>query len=106
MSEIQLHDKKLPTIQELYENTDLAIQHDDFNVLLSQNPPAKWVKTNKFANNSKYLPIDKVEWLLRRIFKEFKIEITGQGQAFNGVWVSVRVHYKHPVTGSGLFMTV
>ena len=67
--------------------------------MLSQNPPAQWVKINKFANGSKYLPIDKVEWLLRRIFKEFRIEITGQGQAFNGIWVSVRVHYKHPVTG-------
>lgn len=98
-NKVQVHDKKLPTIQELYDNTDLAIKHDDLNVLLSQNPPAQWVKINKFANGSKYLPIDKVEWLLRRIFKEFRIEITGQGQAFNGVWVSVRVHYKHPVTG-------
>lgn len=98
-NKVQVHDKKLPTIQELYDNTDLAIKHDDLNVLLSQNPPTQWVKINKFANGSKYLPIDKVEWLLRRIFKEFRIEITGQGQAFNGVWVSVRVHYKHPVTG-------
>lgn len=98
-NKVQIKRSKAPTIQELYDNTDLAIKHDELNVLLSQNPPASWVKTNKYANNSKYLPIDKVEWLLRRIFKEFRIEITGQGVAFNGVWVTVRVHYKHPVTG-------
>lgn len=98
-NKVQIKKSKAPTIQELYDNTELAIKHDELNVLLSQNPPASWVKTNKYANNSKYLPIDKVEWLLRRIFKEFRIEITGQGVAFNGVWVTVRVHYKHPVTG-------
>lgn len=95
---IQISEKKLPTIQELYENTDLAIKHDDFNVLMNQEPPASWVKVNKYAGNSHYLPIEKVEWLLRRIFKQFRIEITGQGVAFNGVWVTVRVHYVHPVT--------
>lgn len=93
----------MPTIQELYENTDLAIKHDDFNVLMNQEPPASWVKVNKYAGNSHYLPIEKVEWLLRRIFKQFRIEITGQGVAFNGVWVTVRVHYKHPVTNEWEF---
>ena len=95
---IQLHEKKLPTIQELYENTDLAIKHDDLAVLLNQNPPQSWVKKHPYIKDHLYLPIDKVEWLLRRIFKQYRIEITGQGVAFNGVWVTVRVHYKHPVT--------
>ena len=45
-----------------------------------------------------YLPIEKVEYLLRKIFKAYRIEITGQGSAFNGVWVTVRVHYFSPVT--------
>lgn len=95
---IQLHEKKLPTIQDLYENTDLAIKHDDLAVLLNQNPPQSWVKRHPYIKDHDYLPIDKVEWLLRRIFKQYRIEITGQGVAFNGVWVTVRVHYKHPVT--------
>lgn len=95
---IQLHERKVPTIQEIYDDTDLAIKLDDLNVLLNQEPPASWVKVNKYAGNSKYLPIEKVEWLLRRIFKQNRIEITGQGTAFNGVWVTVRVHYLHPIT--------
>jgi len=43
------------------------------------------------------MPIDKVEYLLRKIFKLYRIEITGQGTSFNGVWVTVRVHYFHPI---------
>ena len=34
--------------------------------------------------------------MLRKIFKKYQIEITGQGTSFNGVWVTVRVHYYHP----------
>ena len=45
------------------------------------------------------MPIERVEYLLKTIFKRYRIEITGQGTAFNGVWVTVRVHYVHPVTG-------
>lgn len=74
-------------------------KNEDLNLYLDADVPEKWIKVNKFAGNSKYLPIDKVEWLLRKIFKQFRIEITGQGVAFNGVWVSVRIHYLHPVTG-------
>ena len=95
---IQLHERKVPTIQEIYDDTDLAIKLDDLNVLLNQEPPASWVKVNKYAGNSRYLPIEKIEWLLRRIFKQNRIEITGPGPAFNGVWVTVRVHYLHPIT--------
>jgi len=41
--------------------------------------------------------------MLRKIFKVFRIEITGQGTAFNGVWVTVRVHYLNPTTGEMSF---
>jgi hypothetical protein len=40
---------------------------------------------------------------LKTIFKQYKIEITGQGQSFNGVWVTVRVHYLHPISGEWQF---
>lgn len=106
-------------IVELYEQSNTladAFGHDSLNAILSHEPPATWVKEhpyikqeisdgkgNKIKVPYKYLPIDKVEYLLRRIFKAYKIEITGQGTAFNGVWVSVRVHYLNPVTGEWLY---
>ncbi|MCT3817109.1 hypothetical protein HZQ56_14235 [Elizabethkingia anophelis] len=110
-SEIQ----KLPTIADLTTDIEQAWKNDQLNFLLSKNPPSKWIAKHPFikkevvVNGSKqkvpyeYLPIDKVEHLLRKIFKEYKIEITGQGTAFNGVWVTVRVHFKSPINGEWYF---
>lgn len=88
----------LPTIAELTQDTDLAYVSDQFNLLLNQSPPTQWVKEHPYIKGYKYVPIDKVEHLLRKIFKNYRIEITGQGTAFNGVWVTVRVHYLNPVS--------
>jgi len=90
---------KLPTLAELYSDADMALHKDSLNYLLNQQPPASWVKEHPYIRGYKYLPIDKVEYLLRKIFKSYKIEILSQGTAFNAVWVTVRVHFKDPVTG-------
>lgn len=102
---IEVHKSKLPSIQELYDNDqlELMVNVDNFNVILNSPPPASWVKVHPYISGYKYLPIQKVEWLLRRIFKRYKIEITEQGVAFNGVWVTVRVHYFHPILKEWMF---
>lgn len=102
----QLTEYKPLTTLELFEGSDSlseAFANDSLNAILSSQPKAEWVKEHPFIKNHKYLPIDKVEYLLRRIFKAYKIEITGQGTAFNGVWVTVRVHYLNPATGDWSF---
>ena len=86
----------LPKIQDLYSDKLATVRNDQFMTLLNQPPKAEWVKENKYANNAKYLPIERIEWLLKSIFKRYRIEITGQGQSFNGVWVTVRLHYFNP----------
>jgi len=90
---------KLPTLNELFEDSlEVAGKSEGLNAILNANPPDKWVREHPFIKGHKYLPIDKVEYLLRKIFKRYQIEITGQGTAFNGVWVTVRVHYFSPAT--------
>ena len=89
----------LPKIQELYSDKLTAQKNDAFVALMNQQPKPVWVKTHPFIKNYKYLPIERVEFLLKTIFKRYRIEITGQGTSFNGVWVTVRVHYLHPLTG-------
>lgn len=88
----------LPSIKKLYSNTELALKNDQLTTLLNQQPKKEWVKKHPFISNYKYLPISVVEFLLKSIFKKYSIEITGQGQSFNGVWVTVRVHYMNPIT--------
>jgi hypothetical protein len=89
----------LPTLADLTQDIEIAYKNDRLNLLLNQQPPAKWVKEHPFIRGYKYLPIDKVEYLLTRIFKTYEIEITGQGTAFNGVWVTVRLKVINPTNG-------
>lgn len=84
----------LPTLAELYEeNIELAFKQDRFNQLVNSDPKQEWVKVNKYANNSKYIPIGIVETLLQKIFKQYRVEVIREGVMFNSVYVTVRLHY-------------
>ena len=89
---------KLPTLQELYSNVESAQKEDAFLVLMNKEPAQSWVKIHPFVQNYKYLPIDKIEFLLKKIFKNYKIEVLKTGLLFNAIEVSVRVWYLHPIT--------
>lgn len=85
-------------LADLYKDIDLMKDVDSLQYILNQPPKAEWVKVHPYIKNWKYLPIDKVEFLLRRIFKRYKIEVLREGTAFNGVYVVARIHYMNPIT--------
>lgn len=97
-TEVALNDK-LPTLQDLYNDKVTTLQADQLTVILNQKPPETWIKTHPYITKYRYLPIDKIEFLLKKIFKRYRIEVLREGQSFNGVWVTVRVHYLNPITG-------
>jgi hypothetical protein len=88
----------LPTLADLTADLEHSYKNDTLNYLLNQQPPSAWVKKHPFIQNYNYLPIDKVEHLLRKIFKQYKIEVLKTGQLFNSVEVHVRVHFLNPTT--------
>jgi hypothetical protein len=88
-----------PTIEELTKDIEGAWRDDAFKALMNQPPPDKWLKKNKFAKDALYLPIDKVEYLMDKIFRRWRVEVLHVGHAFNGVHVTIRLHYLNPVTG-------
>ena len=94
-----MSENKLPKINDLYKDVQLAQSNDVLTALLNQPPKQEWVKIHPYISGYKYLPIDKVEFLLKKIFKAYRIEVLREGTAFNGVYVIVRVHYQNPVTG-------
>lgn len=93
--------RELPILSELYDvsNVDVLFKKDQFNLLMNQQPEQKWILTNAYAGNSKYIPIGILETLLQRIFKEFRVEVMREGTMFNSVYVTIRLHYLHPVSG-------
>lgn len=87
--------RELPSLNELYENDTLELLESDAKlaVLLNAPPNPTWIKAKQGV---KYLPIARVRWLLSRIFVEWKPEILHSFQAWNGVCVAARIHYRHP----------
>jgi len=88
----------LPKIQDVYGDKVSIRKNDVFTTLMNQPPKPVWVKVHPFVKNYKYIPIERIEYLLKTIFKKYRIEILREGTSFNGVYVVVRVHYLHPIT--------
>jgi hypothetical protein len=102
----------LPTLAELHQDVQAAFKNDQFKLLLNQPPAVAWLKKHPLATTkndqgqkvpSEYLPIDKVEFMLDRIFQEWKIEVLSTSVMFQSIAVTVRLHYKNPVTGEWSF---
>ena len=91
--------RNLPSIEQIYGGVTKKKEHDALIAIMNNPPHQSWVKVHPFIKNYKYIPIERIEFLLKSFFRSYRIEITGQGQSFNGVWVTVRVHYQHPVSG-------
>lgn len=83
-------------VEELWVKKELMDKVNAFNAILNQEPDAKWIKTLP-GTNIKYLPIERIEWLLTSIFGQFKYETKNVLVIDNSVSVVVRVHYYNPV---------
>lgn len=88
----------MPTLADLTKDKEVAKNTDKFNFLMNQDPPEKWVKEHPVISGHLYVPIDKIEHVMKRVFKEYRFEIKETKMMMNAVVVTVRVHYKHPVT--------
>jgi hypothetical protein len=109
-----MNNPKLPSIIDLYEDDlETAAGLDAFNALLNAKPKKEWIKEHPYIKvkdaegrrvGMKYLTIGQIENLLRRIFLTYSFTITGQGTAFNGVWVTVRFETKNPVNGQPIIL--
>jgi hypothetical protein len=88
--------RKLPTFEEIV-NSDLSEKNkeDALFVLLNQCPPPQWVKTK---NRVPYLPIDKQEYLLSKIFGTWETEVKSVQLIANSIVVTINVAVKHPLT--------
>lgn len=96
----------LPKLADLHniENLEQVFKEDMFNSLMNAEPKKDWIKQNKYAGNSNYIPIGIVETLLQKVFKTFTVEIIREGVMFNSVYVTARIHLKHPVSNEPFFI--
>lgn len=99
--------RALPKLAELHQNPEEAFKNDELNLLLNQPPHETWLKKhpmiqvkNEEGKNVKlqYIPIDKIEFMLTRIFQKWKREVLSVQLILNSVVVTVRLWYMNPVT--------
>lgn len=84
----------LPTIAEL-ESMELSLKEkqNGLNVLLNQPPPGNWLKKQ---DGVWHLPVDKVKFLLTKIFVSWYYDIDNVQVVANSVCVTISLHYLDP----------
>jgi len=102
-----LEKNTLPSIEDLTEGKELTGKRNQLNILLNNPPPESWLKDHPIAkinNNAgqrvpvRYIPIERIEYLLTKIFVDWWVEVLNVQLIGNSVVVTVRVHYKDPLT--------
>lgn len=101
MSSQEIVSRKIPTLQELYADAESFNQSQALNAILNSNPKPEWIKHHPIirtanGNPYTYLPIQRIEWLLTRIFGEWRVEVMHYGLIANALTVQVRLHYLLP----------
>jgi hypothetical protein len=81
-------------------NKNIAEMKDraGLNTILSTQPPKDWVKEN---NGIKYIPIERIENLLRTLFGYFEIKVNGFSLVANSVCVHVTLKVRDPLIEGG-----
>jgi hypothetical protein len=88
-------ERKLPSLQQIIDGqVSINDKYKGINVLLNQPPPAAWIKKNKFAGDSEYLPIDKLEYLLTSIYQDWFVKIKNVQLIGNSVEVTLTLFVK------------
>jgi hypothetical protein len=94
---------KLPTLQDLLVENEDSLKQNALTVLLNQDPPAKWLVQHPMIRDYRYIPIEKIEYLLTRIFGNFNVEIRSTQIVANSVVVTVRLHVINPISGQPMW---
>lgn len=100
--------KKVPTLDELVKYDEQKEKQDKLTYLLNQQPHSQWLKPHptvkaKDAQGNtvpaQYLPIDKIEFLLTKIYRKWWVEIKDTKVIANSCCVTVRLYVENPLTG-------
>ena len=102
---------KIPTLQELVTESEISIKVNALMVILNQEPPKTWLKKHPTATKkikkpdgsevtiaAEYLPIERVEYLLSRIFIKWWVEVKSTSIMANSVCVTIRLYVINPIT--------
>lgn len=74
------------------------VNMDSYRKIINHDPKRHWIAVNKYAGNSKYVPIGIIEELLREIFPAWEAKQVGEPKILgNSVVISVELRVLHPI---------
>lgn len=98
----------IPTMADLVAEGEAELKQNALMVILNQPPPKQWISQHPIVKvkdqNGKtvpmpYIPIERVEYLLSRIFTKWWVEVKNVYCVANSTVVTVRLYVKNPITG-------
>lgn len=92
----------IPTIDELAANDEMTLKQNALMVLLNQHPKDAWLKEHPMSK-TKYLPIERVEWLLSYVFTNWRVEVRSTQVIVNSAVVCVRLYVTNPLDGKEMW---
>ena len=90
------------TLEKLYSGVGFINDIENLDEILSSEPKKEWVREHPQIKGFMYLPIERVEFLLNRLFSNIKIEIRSVISADNRAVVTVRVNYAESMFHDGI----
>lgn len=90
--------RKVPTLTELYANKEAMAKQNELNIILNAEPKPEWVKIHPMTKQ-RYLPIERIEYLLTVIFGSWNVEVREIKLIANSIVATVRLYVKNPLTG-------
>lgn len=81
------------TLEQLYNGIGFIEGIENLDEILNSEPKKEWLKEHPQVQGFMYLPIEKVEFLLTRLFKDVKVEIRSVISSDNRAVVTVRIHF-------------
>lgn len=97
----------IPTLKDLITESEQTQNENALIAILNQPPPEKWLARHPTAKikNEKgemiplpYLPINKIEFMLTRIFRHWHVEVRSVQSIANSVCVTIRLYVINPIT--------
>ena len=90
------------TLEHLYSGVGFIKDIENLDEILNSEPKKEWLKEHPQIKGFMYLPIERVEFLLNRLFDNVKIEIRSVISSDTRAVVTVRVHYGKDMFHDGI----
>ena len=95
-------EKRKTTIADLVINKEQSEKMASFQAMINQAPPKEWIKDHPFIKGYKYLPIERVESMLRSVFQKWEWKVNDYRVIANSITVHGTLRVLEPVTNEWL----